>query len=49
MKKLNKTIVNAIVSIARKGIKDDINSTGSPWVFQPKIPKEAFKFKNSKK
>lgn len=49
MKKLNQNIVNAIVSIAKKGVKDDINSTGSPWMFQPKIPTKANNLKNVKK
>lgn len=49
MKRINKNIVNAIVSIAKKGVKDDINSTGSPWMFQPKIPTNANDLKKAKK
>lgn len=49
MKKLNKKAVKAIVTIAKKGVKDDINSTGSPWMFQPKLPKNAEQFKKSSK
>lgn len=49
MKKLDKNIVNVIVSIAKKGAKDDINATGSTWMFQPKIPQNANDIKNKKK
>lgn len=49
MKKLNKNIVNVIVTIAKKGVKDDMNSTGSTWMFQPKIPQKVNDLKNKKK
>lgn len=49
MKRLNKKAMKAIVTIAKKGVKDDINSTGSPWMFQPKLPKNAEQFKKSSK
>lgn len=49
MKNLRKKIVKTIVVLAKKGVKDDINSTGSPWAYQPKIPKEAMKFKKTNK
>lgn len=45
MKKVKNKIVKAIVALAKKGVKDDINSTGSPWAYQPKIPKGAEKYK----
>ncbi len=49
MKRLNKKAMKAIVTIAKKGVKDDINSTGSPWMFQPKFPKNAEQFKKLSK
>ncbi len=49
MKALNKKVVKAVVALAKKGVKDDINSAGSPWTFQPKMPKNADKFKKSVK
>lgn len=49
MKKSRKSIVNVIVLMAKKGIKEDVNSTGSPWMFQPKLPVAAEKLKKTKK
>ena len=49
MKGFSEKAVKAIVAVAKKGVKDDINSTGSPWVFQPKLPKNAEQFKKSAK
>jgi hypothetical protein len=49
MKKSRKIIVNAIVSMAKKGVREDVNSTGSPWMFQPKLPVAAEKLKKTKK
>ncbi len=49
MKGFSEKAVKAIVAVAKKGVKDDINSTGSPWVFQPKLPKNAQQFKKSAK
>lgn len=49
MKDLRKKAVTKVVALAKKGVKDDINSTGSPWIFQPKMPQEADKFKKSSK
>lgn len=47
MKVYNKKVVKAVVALSKKGVKDDINSTGSPWAFQPKMPKGADKFKKT--
>ena len=49
MKKYKVALIKAITSIAKNGLKNDINSTGSPWMFQPKIPSESKSFKNRKK
>ena len=49
MKKYKGALIKAITSIAKNGLKNDINSTGSPWMFQPKIPSESKSFKNRKK
>lgn len=49
MEKINKKIANMVVFAARKSVKDDINSTGSTWLFQPKIPANAKKLKEMKK
>lgn len=49
MNVLIKKVVKAVVALAKIGVKDDINSTGSPWGFQPKLPKNADKFKKSVK
>ncbi len=48
MKDLKKKVVNVSIKIAKKGVKDDINSTGSAWMYQPKMPKLADTFKNNK-
>ncbi len=49
MKVFGKKTVKAIVAMAKKGVKDDINSTGSPWIYQPKLPKNAQQFKKNSK
>ena len=45
MKVIRKKLVNTIVGLAKKGAKDDINSTSSPWMYQPQLPKSADKFR----
>lgn len=49
MKNMNTKLAKAIVTVAKKGVKDDINSTGSPWAYQPKMPKTAQEFKKASK
>ena len=48
MEKKAKKIVKAITAIAKSNVKGDINSTGSPWSFQPKIPVMAEKYRKNK-
>ena len=45
---LKKKLSNVIVSIAKRGVRDDINSTGSPWMYQPKLPENAEKLKTKR-
>lgn len=49
MKALKKKAVSAIVALAKNGVKNDINSTTSGWMYQPKLPKEADRFKKTEK
>lgn len=49
MKNLKKAVVNATLKLAKKGVKNDINSTGSCWMYQPKIPQITHDIKNDKK
>lgn len=48
MEKLSKKLAKPIIALVKKGVRDDINSTGSPWLYQPRIPKEIDKSKNKK-
>ncbi len=45
MKSLTKKIVNSVISLAKLNVKNDINSTGSPWSYQPRIPESAEVYK----
>ncbi len=45
MKSLTKKIVDSVISLAKLNVKDDINSTGSPWSYQPRIPESAEAYK----
>lgn len=45
MSNLSQKVLNAIILIAKHNIKNDINSTGSPWSYQPKLPKKLENFK----
>lgn len=38
MKNLKKNLSKVIVDLANKETKVNLNSTGSTWAFQPKIP-----------
>lgn len=38
MKKLKEKAARLTISIAKKGLKNDLESTGSTWNFQPKLP-----------
>ena len=33
-----------LIKIAKKAAKNDLNSTSSPWYFQPKLPRNAKKY-----
>lgn len=45
---LKKKLSKIIVSIAKKGVKVDINSTASPWTYQPKLPENVEFLKNKR-
>lgn len=47
MKNLKKKMASVVVKIAEASVKNDINSTGSSWMYQPKIPKSAFDLKKN--
>lgn len=41
MKNIAKKAAASVITLAKKNVKDDINSTGSPWSYQPRMPKSA--------
>lgn len=49
MKNLKKAVVTATLKLAKKGVKNDLNSTGSCWMYQPKMPQITSDTKNMKK
>lgn len=46
MKNIAKKAAASVITLAKKNVKDDINSTGSPWSYQPRMPKSAEIYKN---
>lgn len=46
MKNIAKKAAESVITLAKKNVKDDINSTGSPWSYQPRMPKSAEIYKN---
>ena len=38
MKKMKEKAAKALIAIAKKGLKNDLESTGSSWSYQPIIP-----------
>ena len=44
MKKTRK-ISSLLIKASKQSAKNDINSTSSPWAFQPKLPENAAKYK----
>ena len=44
MKKTRK-ISNLLIRASKQAAKNDINSTSSPWAFQPSLPKNAMELK----
>ncbi len=46
MKNIAKKAAESVITLAKKNVKDDINSTGSPWSYQPRMPKSAETYKN---
>lgn len=46
MKNIAKKAAESVITLAKKNVKDDINSTGSPWTYQPRMPKSAEIYKN---
>lgn len=38
MRKMKEKAVKVLIAIAKKGLKNDLESTGSSWTFQPVIP-----------
>ena len=49
MKKVKKMMASVIVNVAKSNVKNDINSTGSDWIYQPKMPHGCEKYKKSSK
>ena len=47
MKNMKKKVANAVIGLAKHGVKNDINSTGSGWNYQPRIPAAADKYKKN--
>ena len=39
MKNIAKKAAESVITLAKKNVKDDINSTGSPWSYQPVSPR----------
>ena len=46
MKNIAKKAAESVITLAKKNVKADINSTGSPWSYQPRMPKSAEIYKN---
>ena len=46
MKNIAQNAAESVITLAKKNVKDDINSTGSPWSYQPRMPKSAEIYKN---
>ena len=46
MKNIAKKAAESVITLAKTNVKDDINSTGSPWSYQPRMPKSAEIYKN---
>ena len=38
MEKMKEKAAKALIAIAKKGLKNDLESTGSSWSYQPVIP-----------
>lgn len=49
MKKVKKMMASVLVNVAKNNVKNDINSTGSDWIYQPKMPQGCEKFKKASK
>lgn len=47
MKNMKKKVADAVIGLAKHGVKNDINSTGSGWNYQPRIPAAADKYKKN--
>ncbi len=43
--KENRKSVKLLVNVSKKAAKNELNSTSSPWLFQPKLPKNAMELK----
>ena len=48
MKALKNEIAKVLIKVANKGLKNDLESTGSGWAFQPKIPVKKDQIKKQK-
>lgn len=48
MKNLKETMARLLILVSKKGLKSDLESTGSTWNYQPKIPVNLAHFKNKK-
>lgn len=43
--KENRKPARILINVSKKVAKNEINSTSSPWLFQPKLPKIAMELK----
>jgi cyclic lactone autoinducer peptide len=43
--KATEKLTKLLVSVSKKAAKNNINSTSSPWTYQPKMPKNAEELK----
>lgn len=41
MKRMKEKVAKALIAIAKKELKNDLESTGSSWSFQPVIPNKS--------
>ena len=46
MKNIAKKAAESVITLAKKNVKKDINVTGSPWCYQPRMARSAEIYKN---
>ena len=48
MEKIKKVLAELVLKMVQHDVKNDVNSSASGWMFQPKVPESAYRFKKSK-